>query len=88
MKKIWYCDEGEVCFTSKEVAIESIKTYFKEKLTCENIVVKQVSSSQYHISGVRSKGIHFIEHAYIFEIPICENAEDFIKVQCDADFDI
>lgn len=85
MKKIWYCDDGEVCFTSKEVAIESVKSYLEKVLTCGNIEVKKISNSEYCISGVRTKGIHFNEYIYIFEVPICENAKDFIKVQRDND---
>ena len=83
--KVWYDSENEVAFLTKEIAIESAKTYLK-KLTCGNIEVKKISDSQYVISGVRTKGIHIIEDVYIFEIPVHETSKEFVKTLCDMEF--
>lgn len=84
--KVWYDSENEVAFLTKEIAIESAKTYL-EKLTCGDIEVKKISNSQYVISGVRAKGIHIIERVYIFEIPVYETSKEFIETLCDDDME-
>lgn len=77
MEKVWYSPEFEIAFESQETAINSAESYLKENIECKNITIEKISDDQYCISGVRSKGIHFIERIYVFEIPVYENAEKF-----------
>lgn len=80
MKSVWYDSENEVAFSSKELAIKGAKVYLEKQLTCNNIEVKEISSSQYTVSGVRTKGVHYNERIYIFEVPVCETVKDYIEL--------
>lgn len=80
MKSVWYDSENEVAFSSKELAIKSAKVRLEKQFACSNIEVKEISSSQYTVSGVRTKGIHYNEHVYIFEVPVCETVKDYIEL--------